>query len=327
MREELLEKLRAPSAEERQYLAGRSEILPDIYSGAGLGTVDRDMFLREGRLCAARPHARFIDFPEHSHNFAEIMYVIEGSITHQIGGKTLVMEKGDILLMNQSVRHRTRRAESGDIAVNFIALPEFFDIPLSMLGGEGILARFVAESLRRDSLSPHYLLFRLKGDAVVENLIENMILSLMTDRPGSEITDKYTMGLVFLQLMERADTLADGSTSDYDEIVVQSVLSYINRSYKDASLTKIAAELHQSVSSLSKLIRKKTGCTFKELLARKRFAQSMLLLADTDLSVGDIADSVGYEGTGYFFRRFKALYKTTPLKYRRTHRAGDQIKI
>ena len=119
----------------------------------------------------------------------------------------------------------------------------------------------------------------------------------------------------------------DENATTLDRIHQAAKAEFLEKGYKDASLTKIAAELHQSVSSLSKLIRKKTGCTFKELLARKRFAQSMLLLADTDLSVGDIADSVGYEGTGYFFRRFKALYKTTPLKYRRTHRAGDQIKI
>lgn len=327
MREELMARLRAPSEEEKQYLAGRREILPDIYSGGKLGEVDRDMFLREGRLCAVRPHARFIDFPEHSHNFAEIMYVIEGSITHCIGGKRIAMEKGDILLMNQSVRHSSVRAGEGDIAVNFIALPEFFDIPLSMLGGDGILARFVAESLRRNSLSPNYLLFRMRGDAVVENLIENMILPMITQDKSSEIMDKYSMGLVFLRLMERADTLAEESMADYGEIVVQSVLSYINRSYKDASLTKIAEEMHQSVSSLSKLIRRRTGCTFKELLARKRFAQSMRLLLDTDLAVGEIADCVGYEGTGYFFRRFKQLYNTTPLKYRNLHREGSKIRI
>lgn len=327
MREELMARLRAPSAEERQYLAGRREILPDIYSGGKLGEVDRDMFLREGRLCAVRPHARFIDFPEHSHNFAEIMYVIEGSITHYIGGKRIVMEKGDILLMNQSVRHSSACAGEGDIAVNFIALPEFFDIPLSMLGGDGVLPQFVAESLRRNSLSPNYLLFRMRGDAVVENLIENMILPMITQDKSSEIMDKYSMGLVFLRLMERADTLTEESMADYGEIVVQSVLSYINRSYKDASLTKIAEEMHQSVSSLSKLIKRRTGCTFKELLARKRFAQSMRLLLDTDLAVGEIADCVGYEGTGYFFRRFKQLYNTTPLKYRNLHRADSKIRI
>ena len=36
-------------------------------------------------------------------------------------------------MLNQQVRHAIRRAEYEDIGINFIALPEFFEVPLSML--------------------------------------------------------------------------------------------------------------------------------------------------------------------------------------------------
>lgn len=47
-------------------------------------------------------------------------------------------------MLNQQVRHAIRRAEYEDIGINFIALPEFFEVPLSMLHEKNVLAEFIA---------------------------------------------------------------------------------------------------------------------------------------------------------------------------------------
>ena len=69
------------------------------------------------------------------------MYVAQGSITHCIEGKELVLHKGDVLMLNQQVVHSIKRAGYQDMGINFIALPEFFEVPLSMLGEENVLAK------------------------------------------------------------------------------------------------------------------------------------------------------------------------------------------
>lgn len=61
----------------------------------------------------------------------------------------------------QQVVHSIKRADYQDIGINFIALPEFFEVPLSMLGGENVLARFVTGVFSQKDLVSHYLLFRL----------------------------------------------------------------------------------------------------------------------------------------------------------------------
>ena len=53
---------------------------------------------------------------------------------------------------------------------------------------------------------------------------------------------------------------------DYKETIVQSVLEYINSACNNANLTKSAADTHQSVTVLSKLIKQKTGANFQDLL-------------------------------------------------------------
>ena len=144
MREELLNELMVISEEEKKYRAGQGMVERQLYARESIGEIDRELLLKRGRLITVRPHSRFVDFPEHRHNYVEIMYVVQGSITHIIGGKELTLHKGDVLMLNQQVRHAIRRAEYEDIGINFIALPEFFEVPLSMLHEKNVLAEFIA---------------------------------------------------------------------------------------------------------------------------------------------------------------------------------------
>lgn len=125
MREELLNELMVISEEEKKYRAGQGMVERQLYARESIGEIDRELLLKRGRLITVRPHSRFVDFPEHRHNYVEIMYVVQGSITHIIEGKELTLHKGDVLMLNQQVRHAIRRAEYEDIGINFIALPEF----------------------------------------------------------------------------------------------------------------------------------------------------------------------------------------------------------
>ena len=244
----------------------------------------------------------------------------QGNITHIIEGKELTLHKGDVLMLNQQVRHAIRRAEYEDIGINFIALPEFFEIPLSMLHEKNVLAEFIVGAFRQKDPVSHYLLFQLQEDPQVENLMENMIVSMLHEHANEDAINQYSMGLVFLYLLNHLENLSHNSSMDYKETVVQAVLRYINSDCKNANLTKIAADTHQSMTVLSKLIKQKTGYTFQELLQHKRFETAAHLLAETDLSVEEIALDVGYENQSYFFRQFKERYGMTPRKYRIVHR-------
>jgi AraC-like DNA-binding protein/mannose-6-phosphate isomerase-like protein (cupin superfamily) len=315
------------SPEEKRYLDGSTSVNRELYTGAGSFEIDRKRFLKEGRLITVRPHSRFIEFPLHRHNYIEIMYVCKGTITHCLDGQELVMKKGDMLLLNQHVQHAVKRADYDDIGINFIAPPEFFDIPLQMLKENNVLADFLVNTLRQKNPVSHYLLFRLEENPAIENLMENMIASMLDDVQNEDSINQYSMGIVFLYLLRHMECLTEGSSQDYREIVVQSTLAYIDTWYKTASLSKLAEDFHQSLSVLSKLIRQSTGFTFQELLQRKRFQKAVMLLLDTDLSVEEIAEAVGYENLSYFYRQFKERYGMTPRKYRLEHREDEQVRL
>lgn len=327
MREKLLKELMTVSEEEEKYRAGQVCVEHNLYAKDTLEEVDRKRLLQRGKLITVRPHSRFVDFPEHRHNYVEIMYVVQGSITHYIEGKELVLKKGDVLMLNQHVTHAIKKAEYEDIGINFIALPEFFEIPLTMLQKKNVIADFVIGAMRQKNPVSHYLLFRLKEDPQIENLMENMIESMLHVHQNEDIVNQYSMGLVFLYLMNHLENLSHNSSIDYKETIVQAVLEYINSDCKNANLTKIAEDTHQSMTVLSKLIKQKTGYKFQELLQRRRFQKASYLLMETELTVEDIALEVGYENQSYFYRQFQKRYGMTPAKYRILHKTDKRIPV
>lgn len=157
--------------------------------------------------------------------------------------------------------------------------------------------------------------------------MENMIESMLHTHCNEDIANQYTMGLVFLYLLNHLENLSHNSSLDYKETVVQAVLEYINSDCKNANLSKIAEDTHQSMTVLSKLIKQKTGYKFQELLQRRRFQKAVYLLMETELTVEDIALEVGYENQSYFYRQFQKRYGMTPAKYRKLHKKDKRIPI
>lgn len=192
---------------------------------------------------------------------------------------------------------------------------------------KNVLAEFIIGALRQKNPVSHYLLFRLQENLQVENLMENMIASMLHEHANEDIMNQYSMGLVFLYLLEHLENLSHNSSIDYKETIVQAVIAYINSDCRNANLTKIAEDTHQSVTVLSKLIKQKTGCNFQELLQRKRFETAVRLLLDTDLAIEEIALDVGYENQSYFFRQFRKRYGMTPRRYRVEHKKDIQVRL
>ena len=64
------------------------------------------------------------------------------------------------------------------------------------------------------------------------------------------------------------------------------------------------------------MIKKKTGKTYTELLQKKRIQQATYYLKNTDMSVADIGNAVGYDNLSYFHKIFQKQMGLSPKKYR-----------
>ena len=308
----LLEKLSAISPEEQKLLEG-SEIQRGIYMEADSDIIDAKKLLDIGRLIDIRPHTRFAHFPEHGHNYVEVVYMCQGTTTHIANGKTIVLHPGELLFLGQGARQEILPAGESDIAVNFIILPQFFDKALEMLGSEETpLRKFIVDSLRGDNANCLY--FQVADVLPIQNLMENLIWTLLGNpTPNRRSVCQNTMGLVFMQLLNYTDRLASQTA---EEAAIVHVLRYIEENYRSGSLTDIAGQLHYDLYWLSREIKRRTGKTYKELLQEKRLTQAAYFLKNTSLHVDEVGDAVGYSNLSYFHRIFAEKYGMSPKKFR-----------
>jgi len=310
-------------SEEEQIILEDKKLNKSLYTDEKGFTVDKEKLLERGKLISLRSHTRFIDFPKHCHNYIEIMYMAQGSTTHIINDdKTVRLEQGELLFFNRHAFHEIKKAGLDDIAVNFIVLPQFFDIAYEMTEDSNILRQFVAENLRSDNSKLSYLHFKASSILPVQNIVETLIWNIVNKTPNRNKINQVTMGLLFLHLLNHTDRIDLPDTTDYNNILIIRVLREIEENYQTVSLTMLARELNQSVVQLSKLIKQITGKTFIQLLQEKRFSKALQLLLTTRLSVSDIAAYVGYENVSYFYRRFSEIYNMRPAKYREMHKSN-----
>ena len=326
MQQALLEKLREISEEEKKILDGEA-VDQALYTSGTDFTVDSKKMLEEGKLIAVRTHTRFVHFPLHRHNYIEVLYVCQGSLTNIIGGREVVVKKGELLFLNQFTRHEILEAGESDIAFNFMVLPEFFDVAYSMAGSNNVLADFLVNMLRRDEERGEYLHFKVSEVLQIQNLLENMIYSLVTGKRDDSRINQTTMGLIFLYLVDSVQYVEMRLPNQYENMISMTTLDYIEQKYKTATLTELCGILHQPMHVLSKMIKKNTGFNFKELLQRKRLNKAVELICDTDLPVSDIIAAVGYENNSYFHRVFRERYHMTPGEFRRKNSRKARVRL
>ena len=312
----ILDKLSPITEEEQEILQGRQSIDRSLYMDGSRDIISGRKLLEGDKLIMVRPHTRLIHFPEHTHDYVEIVYMCQGSTTHIVNDERIDLGEGELLLLGQNTRQEILPAGRDDIAVNFIIRPEFFSATLNYLGNEETpLRKFVVDCLCGGSGDGAYLHFQVADVLPVQNLMENLLWTLTAEVQNRRGVNQMTMGLLFMQLMSFTDRLA-GSSAEQD--VVIPVLRYVEEHYRDGSLTEIASQLHYNLAWLSREIRRKTGKNFTDLVQEKRMSQAAWLLTNTSQNVADIAVAVGYENISYFHRLFAAHYGKSPRLYRKT---------
>lgn len=315
MKEELLNRLAAVSAEEEQILRG-GLVDKKLYSYRAQGFhIDAERILSPQQLIAMRMHTRFAPFPAHCHDYIEIMYVCSGSVTHIIeGGHTACIKEGELLFLRSGTGHALQKAALNDVAINFIIKPQFLDSVFDAVGSQNMLWSLLFNS----AAAVPYLHFKVSEIVPVQNILENLAYLLLEKQGTSQRILQQTMTLLFLHLLSCSKELCNLPDIAKSTSLVANVLREINENYRTASLTKLAQQNKISMPYLCSEIHKATGQTYKQLLCRRRMEKAAQLLRSTEMPVEEIIQSVGYSNTSYFYRAFKEMYGISPKLYRQS---------
>ena len=317
MDQRLLDTLSALSEEEQLLLSGQP-LEQSTYTQGASFVVSASKFMPPDRMIAIRPHTRFVDFPLHRHDFVEILYMLKGCTIHDMPGREpLTLRAGELLMMNGQAMHAIRRCGGEDVGVNIFVRPAFFDETLTAIGRSNALGRFLMDALKRGESSVPYLHFQVADVPAIQSLMESMLFSLASDKPAGQRILKAGMTLLFLQLLAHTSQLSMPSTGV--SALVVAVLEEIQHNYAAISFRDFARAHHVSPAYVSQAVRKATGLSCTEHLQRQRISQAKRLLRETDLSVADVCEAVGYANTGHFYHLFEKEVSLSPSEYRRVN--------
>lgn len=177
---------------------------------------------------------------------------------------------------------------------------------------------------------PNQPLRRLKNVAIILNTLLRTS-ARNSDVPAimiHQISEKFAYEIENANQVETLHRLEDRMIEEYCDLVISNslgkyttmtrqVIEYIRSFYnKQINKEELAAKLSTHPSHLSRKFKEETKMTLTAYQQMLRLNQAKHLLKTENLSVEEIAWTIGYEDPSYFARVFKKETGRTPTQYR-----------
>jgi AraC-like DNA-binding protein len=140
---------------------------------------------------------------------------------------------------------------------------------------------------------------------------------------GGEYTMDILRGMLIIILVRLSrvvpDTFREG-TSKHNLILMRQFEKLIEQHYREKRLPKEYAELmFITPNHLNALANGVAGKSAGELIRERILLEAKRLLANSDMMVGQIAETLNFDDNAYFTRFFKKYLGTTPEGFRAAH--------
>ena len=269
-------------------------------------TFNMRMYDSESRIVVV--HSRgYESILKHSHEFIEIIYVESGAGLQVTDDNQIEIHEGDILLMTGEESHSIRPlCEEKDFTLlNVIFERDVVDMDLSMFKCD-----------KSVSLKDH-------------PEIVSLIYSLDSEyRERKEYFEYVSVGYLYQLLGNLARKFDDRviSTKNFTIVnnseYVRKAVEFIQDNYAEKiRLDDVASHVALSSGYLQKIFHKERNTSVIEYLLRYRIEQACKLLIESDCSVMQISNTVGFSDVKNFYVAFKKVVNMTPNRYREYHRA------
>lgn len=245
----------------------------------------------------------------HAHECYEIYYLRSGERLYYINGKNYCVKKGEILLIDRNVIHKTTPTSVPDYERILLHVPKHF------LDSKAFLDIDLTQCFHYHS--PVVLLPK-KDQTIIETKLYNIIEEAKNQHPGY-LTAIQTL---LVQILLRVNRYATSVNHQIDQNThihkkINQVVRYIGNNYMhDITLPQLSEEFHISNSHLSRTFKKVTGLTIIDYLNSVRVHQAQKLLRETDKSISEISCEIGFGSITHFGRVFKKASGYTPTEFR-----------
>lgn len=251
--------------------------------------------------------------PLHHHREIELCILLDGQFCVTIQGTQLLLNPGDIWIINPWASHETRSIPSNKpiLAVELQISPAFF-------------SEYFPQMERIEFT--HWVLNHTYIDADTYEKIATLFMKTAQIYFKKEVRYELKcagqINLLFDELIEilphRTLTEKELLTEVHRATLIRKISSYIEQNYtRKLLLSEIAKNMEYSMSYLSHFFKECIGIPFQEYLLMLRCEKARQMLLTTELPLLDISESCGFSDPKYFNKGFVALYGCTPKEYRK----------
>ena len=149
-------------------------------------------------------------------------------------------------------------------------------------------------------------------------ILTRLFLRILDCWNKKECGYKYRCSAILYEIF--AECYSQNFTNVVTKSKISSSVDYILKNYTDPYLTieNIAKRSFMSEVYFRKLFKEEYGVSPINYMISRRIDESKYLLAETDLSMSQIAQLLGFSSLSYFSQVFRRTQSTTPMEYRQS---------
>lgn len=257
--------------------------------------------------------AKIKEYPIHWKDSLEILFVLEGRVDVGIETEQYTLQTRQIEIINPNEVSWISSLDGDNLVLIVDIDPAFFKRYYD--DAEDTFFYTDSSNKRVQEDQAYYKLREYISILLFE------VVSKLDDY--EDLTEETLLQMMYHLLNNFHYLFYEGENLEEDELQLQRyhrIVKYLSNNYMNkVSLQDIADKEFLSSQYLSYKIKETFGLGFNEYLNQIRVEESTKLLLDTEASISDISDEVGFSHVRYFNKHFKLHYKMTPLQYRKKY--------
>ena len=257
---------------------------------------------------------------QHTHDFEELVVILDGHGKHQVGREVYDITAGDVFVLLGDVSHCYPEVKNLSL-INILYDPANLRFPRADLGAlPGYHALFEVEPrLRGRQRFQNRLKLGMDELGRLAKLIAELETELRAKAPGS----RFVATAHFMQIvafLARAYSKLPVTTRR-PVTQISELLGYLERHFAEPlTIEDLMRVAHMSQTSLFRLFRQIMGRSPIDYLIRLRIQRAAQLLRREPLRIKEASEAVGFTDSNYFTRQFRKVMGVSPREYQQQPR-------
>ena len=242
----------------------------------------------------------------HAHSYTELFYIVGGDGQFQINEQLFPVHAHQLVVVNPNIIHTE---------VSYEARP----LEYIVLGIEGL------ELTVPDSGGARFCIYSFPEQNEVLTCMQSVLQEMQERRPEYETLCLAYMDIIMVQLMRNVSVSVTQTHARFPtNRQCAFVRHYIDQHYKEPITLDILAE-KASINKfyMAHAFKREYGVSPINYLIACRIREGKRLLAETDLSLSQIAAVLGFSSSSYFSQSFRNAEGLSPTEYRK----ANQVKF